>query len=93
MWQCAVNAAPDVNGTMDFNVTNAADVPICVQTSLQSSTMTGYVNMDPYPYCPSGGPGVYVPADVTNWPLTYTVTNGGSAGAQTVFFTFLRSSL
>jgi len=50
--------------------------------------MTGFVNMNPYPFCPNGVPGVYVPANVTNWSFTYVVENGNTAGAQTVFFLF-----
>jgi hypothetical protein len=57
---------PNATGKIIFNVTNSADVPICISTSLQSSAMTGSVNMNPYPFCPNGAPGVYAPANVTN---------------------------
>jgi hypothetical protein len=90
VYQCKINAAPMVNGTMDFNVTNSANVPICIQTSFGSSSMNAFVNMNPYPFCPNGAPGVYVPADRSNYVFTYTIENGDTAGAQTAFFTFER---
>jgi len=90
-WKCNVNAAPQVNGTIQFTVSNAANVAVCIQTTIGSSSMTGYVNMNPYPFCPDGGPGVYVPAGTSNWPFTFSIHNGSIAGAQVVYFTFTRS--
>jgi hypothetical protein len=90
-WECPITAAPSTIGNMTFTVSNAANVPICVSTSIQSTTMTGFVNMNPYPFCPNGAPGVYVPANATNWPITYTVENGATAGLQTVYFLFQRA--
>jgi len=52
--------------------------------------MTGLVSMTPYPFCPGGGPGVFVPAGASNWPFTFLLSNGQAAGRQTVFFTFQR---
>jgi hypothetical protein len=91
-FSCGISAAPMAVGNMTFAVTNAADVPICIQTSLDSGTMTGFVNMNPYPFCPDGSPGVYVRASTTNFVFTYTLENGATAGNQTVFFTFARSA-
>jgi hypothetical protein len=91
-WKCAITAAPNATGKIIFNVTNSANVPICISTALQSPTMTGFVNMNPYPFCPDGAPGVYVPANVTNWSFTYTVENGNVAGLQTVYFLFERTT-
>ena len=91
-WQCNVAAAPEANGTITFKVSNAANVPICIQTSLGSGTMTGFVKMNPYPFCPNGGSGVYVPAGANSWVITFAIENGTTAGAQTISFTFTRNA-
>jgi hypothetical protein len=91
-FQCRINAAPMVNGTVAFMVSNAASVPICIQTSFASGSMTGFVNMNPYPFCPDGAPGVYIPAGAVNYAFNYEIQNGGFAGAQNGFFTFVRTA-
>ena len=88
VWKCLVNAAPMVNGTITFTVTNYSNEPVCIQTSIGS--LTGYVKMNPYPFCAGGGPGVLVPVGATSWPFTYYVMNGPAAGAQVVYFMFTR---
>lgn len=90
IWGCLIDAAPNESGLLNFTVTNLASIPICIQTSLGAASATGYVDMDPYPFCPNGAPGVYVPPSVTNWPFTFDVENGNTAGNQTVYFTFTR---
>jgi len=90
-FQCGVNAAPMVNGTITFTVSNAANVPICVQSSFGSVSMSAFVKNSPYPFCPNGRPGVYVPASASGFEISFEVENGPNAGAQTISFTFLRS--
>lgn len=91
-YQCQITAAPEATGNMTFTLSNAANVPICIQTSVGGGSFTGFVNMDPYPFCPDGETGVLVPAGGV-YTFVYTLTNAGqSAGTQTVFFTFQRET-
>jgi hypothetical protein len=53
--------------------------------------MTGFVKMNPYPFCPNGGSGLYIPAGAVSWVITFAIENGTTAGAQTISFTFTRS--
>jgi len=57
-----------------------------------SATMTGFIKMNPYPFCPNGGPGHCIPAGAVNRAITFAIENGTTAGAQTISFTFTRSS-
>jgi hypothetical protein len=90
VWKCGIITAPGVNETLSFTVSNLSNSPICIQTSLGSNALTGYVSMTPYPFCPGGGPGVYVPAGAVNWPFTYLVQAGTTAGSALAYFTFSR---
>jgi len=92
-YTCTVTAAPQASANMTFTVSNSANVPICIQTSLGGGSFTGFVDMNPYPFCPGGETGVLIPAGPALYTFTYNVTNAGqSAGAQTLFFTFQRES-
>ncbi|MGH9919738.1 MAG: hypothetical protein ACRD6W_12850 [Nitrososphaerales archaeon] len=91
-YQCQITAAPEATANMTFTVSNAANVPICIQTSLGGGSIAGFVNINPYPFCPNGETGVLVPAGAV-YTFVYTLTNAGqSAGAQSVFFTFQRET-
>lgn len=89
---CKITAAPQATQNMTFTVSNAANVPICIQTSYGGGSFTGFVNMNPYPFCPDGETGVLVPASSV-FTFTYTMTNAGqSSGTQFLSFTFQRES-
>lgn len=65
------------NGTITFTVSKAANVPICIQTAFDSGSMTGFVNMNPYPFCPNGATGVFVPAGAANYVFVCTIEKRG----------------